>query len=235
MPPAESYTLRVEYLWWSPTPAGEIQKGLGDTEGSLVDIEQDLAIESGRANSIRGDFRLGESWKLRAGWTPLDFRGDTQAPQPFFYGTLLARVGDQIITSFKGNVLSVGLEWDFLQGPQGYLGGTFGVRYFDVDTLMLNVDTTSRVAETWRLPIPVLGLAGRAYFGDLFSLEADLSGMTAGSRGHLWQWMVALRVHPVAHLAVVGGYDRLTLEGQDDRDFFNLRLGTWTFGVEISL
>ena len=25
------------------------------------------------------------------------------------------------------------------------------------------------------------------------------------------------------------------LEGQDDRDFFNLRLGTWTFGVEISL
>jgi hypothetical protein len=235
LPPAEQYTLRVEYLWWSPTPQGEIQKGLGDRDGTLLDIQDDLAIESGSANTIRGAFRLGEGWKLRGGWAPLDFSGNTEAPQPFVYGTLVARFGDQIITALRGNLISVGLEWDFFRTRGGFLGATAGLRYFDVDTLMVNVDTTSRVAETWQLPIPVLGLAGRAYLGEWVSLEGELSGITAGSRGHLWEWLVALRVHPTEFLALTGGYNRLTLEGQDDRDFFNLRLGTWTFGVEISL
>lgn len=235
LPPAEQYALRVEYLWWGPTPQGQIQKGLGNREGTLLDLQDDLAFESGKANTIRGAFRLGEAWKLRGGWSPLDFSGETFAPRPFAFGTLVARFGDQIITALRGNAFSVGLEWDFLRRPEGFLGALVGVKYFDVDNLMVNVDTTSRVAETWKLPIPVLGLAGRVYIGEWVSLEGELSGITAGSRGHLWEWLLGMRIHPTSNVAVTGGYDRLTLEGRDDRDFFNLRLGAWTFGVEISL
>ncbi|MCG6920835.1 MAG: hypothetical protein LJF15_07100 [Acidobacteria bacterium] len=231
----EQYVLRLEYLWWSPQPQGELQKGLGEAEGTLIDIESDLAVESGRANQLRGAIRLGTSWKLTGGWTPLDFKGDTTAPQPFTYGTLVARFGDRIVTSLKGNYVSTALEWDFVSNEQGFLGGLVGVRYFDVDTVMVNADTSTRVAETEKLPIPVLGLAGRVYFQDWFSLEGELSGITVGSRGHLWEWLLALRVHFTDRLAATGGYHRLSLEGQDDRDFFSLSLGTWTFGVEISL
>ncbi len=234
-PPPEEYTLRVEYLWWSPTPSGEIQKGVGDFEGTLIDIQEDLDVESGKANGLRGDFRLGGSWKLRAGWTPLDFRGDVLAGRPFVYGTLLARAGDEIVTSLKGRLIAADLEWDFVDGGAGFLGILGGVRFFDVDTVLVNVITADRVAETDRLPVPVLGLAGRAYLGEWVSLEGELSGITAGSRGHLWEWLVALRVHPTDRLALIGGYRSLALEGQDDRDFFNLKLSTWTFGLEISL
>jgi hypothetical protein len=235
LPPAEQYTVRLEYLWWSPTPSGQIQKGLGDFEGTLLDIEQDLDVESGKANGLRGVFRLGGSWKLRGGWTPLDFRGDAVVGRPFVYGTLVARAGDEAATSFKGNLIEADVEWDFVEQQWGFFGVLGGVRYFDVDTVLVNVTTAARVAETERLPVPVLGLASRAYLGEWLSLEGELSGITAGSLGHLWEWLVALRVHPTDRLALTAGYRSLALEGENDRDFLSLKLRTWTFGLEISL
>ncbi|MEE8217948.1 MAG: hypothetical protein V3S03_03180 [Vicinamibacteria bacterium] len=233
--PEERFILRLEYLWWSPQPQGELQKGLGEFDGTLLDVQSDLGMESQGGNSVRGAIRFGRSWKLVGGWTPLDYRGDQGAQQPFVYGTLVARVGDRIITAFKGNLISTALEWDFVANAGGYLGALAGVKYFDVDTVMVNAGTSSRVAETETLPIPVLGLAGRVYFQDWFSFEGELAGMTAGSRGHLWEWLFALRVHFTDRLAATGGYHKLSIEGSDDRDFFTLSLGTWTFGVEISL
>ncbi len=233
--PEEQYILRVEYLWWSPTPQGELQKGLGDFEGTLLDIETDLGVGSGKANTLRGAIRLGRAWKLVGGWTPLDFSGDTPAPQPFVYGTLVARFGDRILTSLKGDYISAALQWDFVANPSGYLGALAGVKYFNVDTVVVNADTTTRVAEAEQLPVPVLGLAGRVYFQEWFSFEGELSGMTAGSRGRLLEWLFAFRVHFSDRLAATGGYHKLSIEGRDDRDFFTLSLGTWTFGVEISL
>jgi hypothetical protein len=233
--PAEDYTLRAEYLWWSPGPSGQLQKGLGDEPGTLLDARDDLGLGEAGANLARATFRLGGSWKLRGAWSPLDFRGDVLAPRSFAYGTTAVRAGDQVITALKGNYVTGELEWDFVERERGFLGFLFGVKYFDVDTLLLNVDASSRVAETERLPIPVLGLAGRAYVHPRVSLEVELSGLSAGDRGHVWELLLAARAHVSSRLAVTGGYRRLALEGRDDRDFFNLDLGTWTFGVELSL
>ena len=52
---------------------------------------------------------------------------------------LVARFGDRIVTSLKGNYLSTALEWDFVSNEQGFLGGLVGVKYFDVDTVMVTV------------------------------------------------------------------------------------------------
>jgi hypothetical protein len=235
LPSEERYILRVEYLWWSPQPQGELQKGLGDFEGTVLDVQSDLGMESQSGSNIRGALRLGPSWKLVGGWTPLDYRGDQDAQQPFIYGTLVGRFGDRIVTAFKGNLISTALQWDFIASSGGYLGALAGVKYFDVDTVMVNADTGVRVAETEKLPIPVLGLGGRVYFQEWFSLEGEFAGMSAGSRGHLWEWLLALRIHFTDHLAASGGYHKLSIEGTDDRDFFSLSLGTWTLGVEISL
>ena len=231
----EDYALRVEYLLWSPRPEGTIQKGLGEADGSLVDVRDVLAVAEGDANVLRASFRLGGGWKLRGSWTPLDMRGDTPSPEPFTYGTLVVRAGDRVVTTLKGNDISAGLEWDFVERPEGFFGLVFGVKYLDVDTVLVDVTTESRVAEREQLPVPVVGLAGRRYLGSLASVEGEISGITVGSRGHLWEWLVAVRVHLLDSLAATGGYRSLSLEGRDDRDSLDLGLATWTFGVEISL
>jgi hypothetical protein len=234
LPAAEKYALRAEYLWWTPLLKGKLQKGLGDVDGTVLDAQSDLGIGEGKTNQVRATFRLGPSWKLRGSWSPIDFSGDAIARQDFLYGTTVGRTSDRIITSLKGNYFTGELEWDFVRRPQGFLGAIFGVKFFDVDTLLLDVDRASRVAETERLPIPAVGLAGRAYFSRL-SAEAEFSGMTVGDRGHAWELLIALRFHVSDRLAATGGYRKLVLQGSTGRDYFQLDLGTWTFGVEISL
>jgi hypothetical protein len=235
LPAPERYVLRVEYLRWSPALTGQVQKGIGDLEGTLLDVKQDLGIGEAGAHTLRGSVRLGRTSKLRGSWVSLDYRGDVESGRPFTYGSTVVGRGDRVVTSFKGNYFTTEVEWDFLIRGQGFLGLLAGVKYFDVDTLLANVDTSSRVVETEKIPIPVLGLAGRAYVHPRLSLEGEISGLPAGDRGHAFEILLAARLHVSDRLAATGGWRKLTLEGRDDRDYFNLRLGTWTFGVELSL
>ncbi|MFI5184921.1 MAG: hypothetical protein ACHQNV_11010 [Vicinamibacteria bacterium] len=234
LPSAERFKVRVQYLWWTPQIQGDLQKGAGGIEGTLLDVQSDLGMGTGDTNQLSGAVRLGNSWKLRGSWSPIDFSGDTPATQPFLYGTTLVQAGDQVATSIKGNAYGAGLEWDFTQGQTGFLGLTFGVKYFDVTSTLANATTSSGVTERRQMPIPVVGLTGRVYFRKI-SLEADVSGMTLGSRGHVWDLLGTARFHLSDGFAAVGGYRKLILQGSDNPDYFHLDLGTWTYGAEISL
>lgn len=234
-PAPEQYRLRVEYLWWSPQPTGQIQKGVSELEGTLLDVEADLGIGKAKASPLRASLRLGEAWKLRGSWSPLDFGGDVLSERAFVYGTTFVFPGQRVITSLNGNYFTGEIEWDFLRRANGFLGLLFGVKYFDVDVLLLNADTSSRVVETERLPIPVVGLGGRAYLSRRLSVEGEFSGLPAGDRGHVWEILLAARVHLSERLAATGGWRKLVIEGRDGRDFFSLALGQWTYGVELSL
>lgn len=233
-PPPERYHLRLEYLWWSPQPAGQLQKGFSGQDGTLLDVDE-LGIQGHQANELRAALRLGTSWKLRGSWSPIDFRGDVLAARPFVYGTTEVLLGQRVITSLKGNYGSAELEWDFVRRSRGFAGLLFGARIVDVDTLLLNVDASERVFETERLPIPSFGLTGRFYPDKRVSLEGELSGLTIGDRGHIFELHAVARFHVSDHLAASGGYHRIALEGRTDRDFLKLELGRWTFGVELSL
>ncbi len=233
-PGPERYHLRIEYLWWWPDPSGQLQKGVSDQEGTLLDLGE-LGIQSDHSNELRALLRLGTAWKLRGAWSPLDFHGDVEAGRTFVYGTVEVQANERVISSLKGNYGSADLEWDFLRVRQGFLGLLAGAKFVDVDTLLLNVATEERVLETQRLPIPSFGLTGRVYPHPRFSLEGELSGLTIGDRGHMWELRAAARFHVSDHLAATGGYHRVTLEGHNGRDFLSLGLGHWTFGAELSL
>jgi hypothetical protein len=234
--PAERYSLRLEYLFWSPTPAGEVQKGVSGVEGTLLDLQQDLGFTQAPMNTVRGSLRLGRGVKLRGSWSPLDFEGDATSERAFLYGTAVVVPGQQVLSSLKGNYVTGEIAWDFLQRPQGFLGLLVGVKFVDVDALVLNVDTSDRVVETERLPIPALGLAGRFYLTRHFSVEGEISGLTLGDRGHVYEVFGAARLHLTDHIAATGGYRKLALVGRpDDQNYLKIELGTWTFGAEISL
>jgi hypothetical protein len=234
--PAERYNVRLEYLYWSPLPEGEVQKGVAGVEGTLLDLQEDLGLAEHAMSPVRGTVRLGRGVKLRGSWSPIDFRGEVTAERGFVYGTTVVLPGQEVVSSLKGNYITGEIAWDFLQRPEGFLGLLVGVKFVDVDALVLNASTSDRVVETERLPIPALGLAGRAYLTRRFSVEGEVSGLTLGDRGHVYEILVAARLHLTDHLAATGGWRKLVLEGRpDDRDYLKIDLGTWTFGAEISL
>jgi len=226
--------LRLQYREYRPGLTGEAQKGSADREGTVVDMNDDLGIADKRTFDARGTIQFKPGWKLRGSFTPLDYDGDVEARRTFNYGDTRYARFDRVRTSIKGNYYSGDLEWDFVKGAHGYLGLLLGAKVFDVDANVLDVSTNAREVDTVLAPIPIVGLATRLYAGRL-SMEGEIAGMSAGSRGNAIEVEGSVRIHVSDRLAAIGGYRYLSLDGRDGNDQLKLKLSGWQFGLEISL
>ena len=234
LPPAEKYGLRLQYREFRPSLTGEAQKGFEDKNGTVVDVTDDLGIADKRTFDVRGAIQFKRGWKLRGSYTPFDYKGDTEVSRGFNYGETRYNRFERVVTTMKGAYYSADLEWDFLKGPHGFLGAVAGAKLFDVDAALVNVSVNSREVDTITTPIPVIGLATRLYAGR-FSVEGEITGLSAGSRGSALEAEGSVRVHVSDRLAAMGGYRYLSLDGKDGKDQVKLKLGGWQFGLEISL
>ena len=142
--------------------------------------------------------------------------------------------GEPVVTRIKGGYYSAAYEFDFVRGPKGFLGGTLGAKVIDLDMTMVAPSDGQREQDTLRTGVPALGLITRVYAGRV-SLEGEISGMTLGDRGNVLEFNAAAKLHISDRLGAGGGYRYLKIKGQDERDFGELSLSGWHFGLEISL
>jgi hypothetical protein len=234
-PTAEGYRLRLEYREYRPSLSGEVQKGFGEDEGSLVDVEDDLGFADDRTFEARATIQVARGHKLRASYTPLDYSGDVpQARRTFTFGQTVYERFTRVVSTLKGGYYTAAYEWDFVKGSKGYLGAFAGGAYLDFDATLVAVAPNAREREEIRSPVPLVGAAARVYSGRL-SLQGEVSGISAGSRGKIVEIEASARLHLSDRLAAMGGYRSLAIDGRDGRDSADLRLKGWQFGIEIGL
>jgi hypothetical protein len=234
LPSAEKYIIRGEYTRWSPGLDSQIQKGFGDAEGTLLDLTNDLGVGDAGTWQARATIRIGQSFKLRGSYAPLDkYRGDVAAKTNFLFGGRQFFAGTRVITSINANYYTGEIEWDFQRGQGGFAGLFVGAKVFQVGSVVVSED--KRVTQDNTVPIPVVGFAGRTYYNRRFSMEGEFSGMTLGSRGHVWEVNLYGRINLSDRLAIGGGYHTVTFQGRDQRDSVRVKLSGWQYGVELSL
>ena len=233
-PPQENYGLRVEYREFRPTMTGTVQIGAGGEEGTLIDFVDDLGIQDERTFDARLTLKVKDGHKIRGGYMPIEYSGDQPAPRNFTFKDTTYFRQDRVVSSIKGALYSADYEWDFYRNERGFFGALIGVRMFDVDTVLVNVDLGEREQDARFAPIPVLGVTGRFYAGRL-SLEGEFAGLAAGSMGTLYELEGSARLHLSDRLAVQGGYRKLSLHAKDDPDGIEFRMSGWQFGLELSL
>lgn len=231
-PPAERYRLRLQYRTYMPVLTGDTRKGSEDV--NFVDFNDDLGFQDERTFDARAIIQFRRGKKLRVSYTPLDYQGDQNAPKTFTYGNTRYERFTRVVSSVKGAYYSADIQWDVVKRPWGFLGLIVGAKAIDVDANVVDVADNVREVDTYRVPIPVAGIAGRAY-SQRFSLEGEISGLTVGDRGHMYDANGTVRFHVSDRLALQAGYRLLRLTGKDENDELNLRLGGWQFGLELSL
>jgi len=231
-PAAERYALRLHWSTYAPDLTGDTRKGTADAD--FIDFNDDLGFQDKRTFDARGIIQFRRGKKLRLSYTPLDYQGDQDAPKTFTYGGTRYERFTRVRSSAKGGYYSADIQWDFMQRPWGFLGLIVGAKGIDVDVNVVDVADNVREVDTYRVPIPVVGIAGRAY-SQRFSVEGEISGLSAGARGHMYDGNATARFHLSDRLAVQAGYRLLRLTGKDNNDELNLRLAGWQFGVELSL
>lgn len=231
-PAAERYRLRLHYNTSRPELTGDTRKGTEDSD--FIDFKDDLGFQDERTFDARAILQFGKGKKLRASYTALDYAGDHDAPKTFTYGGTRYERFTRVRSSAKGAYVSADIQWDVVQRPWGFLGLIVGAKAIDVDVNVVDVADNVREVDTYRYPIPVAGIAGRAY-SQRFSVEAEISGLTVGDRGHMYDAHGTARFHVSDRLALQAGYRLLRLTGRDENDELNLRMRGWQYGIELSL
>ena len=231
--PPEHYRLRLEYDYWIAEITGEIQKG-GDELTGRVDVTEDLGLENKDLHDFRATLRLGGRHKLRGSWVSLDYDGDVILERAFIFDGTFFRQGERTVTSMKGNLWSAEYELDLLQSGVGHLGLLIGAKYLDVDSVIVQPEVGRRETGTQRAPVPVLGASGRFYVGRL-SFSAEITGLTLGSRGSLYDVSGQARFHVTDRVGVGAGYRWLRVRGENDDDYLRISNEGVRFGVELSL
>jgi hypothetical protein len=235
LPSQERYHLRLEYREWRPDLTGTMLKASADAAGTIVDLNDDLALEKNRTFQARGEIQFKPGQKLRGSYTKLNYHGDVaSAPHTFNFGESRFLTGNRIVTTMKGAYYAADLEFDFVKGPGGFLGGIVGARMLDVDRTLVSPTNEIREADTLRQPQPVIGVVGRAYAGRL-SAEGEIAGLTFGSRGSVFEFDGSGRFHLSDRLAVQAGYRVLSAKPKVGADTVEFRMGGWHFGLELSL
>ena len=231
-PAAERYSLRLHYNTYAPELTGDTRKGSADSD--FIDFNDDLGFQDARTFDARAIIQFRRGRKLRVSYTPLDYQGDQDAPKTFTYGDTRYERFTRVRSSVKGGYYSADIQWDLVQRPWGFLGLIVGAKAIDVDANVVDVADNVREVDTYRIPIPVAGVAARAY-SQKFSLEGEITGLTIGDRGHMYDANATVRFHVSDRLGLQAGYRLLRLTGKDNNDELNLRLRGWQFGVELSL
>jgi len=234
LPSQERYGLRLEYSEFMPDLTGTMQKGSRDGAGSIVDLNDDVALAKERTFQVRGAIQFHAGQKVRGSYTRLDYHGDVTARRSFSFGESRFFRDNRVVTTVKGAYYGADLEWDLLKGPGGFLGALVGARMLDVDRVIVSPGDGQREQDTRRQPMPVIGVVGRGYTGRL-SLEGEFAGLSFGNRGSVYEFDSGARFHLSDRLAVQGGYRIISAKPKDGGDLMNVRLGGWHFGLELSL
>ena len=235
LPSQERYRLRLEYREWRPDLTGNMLKASRDADGTVVDLNDDLALEKDRTFQARGEIQFKPGQKLRASYTKLNYHGDVaSAPHTFNFGDSRFVTGNRVVTTMKGAYYSADLEFDFVKTPGGFLGGIVGARMLDVDRTLVSPTSEKREADTLRQPQPVIGVVGRGYAGK-FSVEGEIAGLTFGSRGSVFEFDGSGRFHLSDRIAVQAGYRILSAKPKVDADAVEFLMSGWHFGLELSL
>lgn len=231
---SENYRLRAEYRWFSSVIEGTAAKGVMDVPGTEFDVKSDLAMADERTWDARGTIRVGARWKLRGGYTALDYKGSTDLARRIRYDDTVFQAGESVASSIKGGYYGGELEWDLVIHPKGFLGFFGGARVPDVDVVISSPNLGKREVATYRPVVPVVGAAGRVYMGRL-SLEGFASTFAKIEGRKVIDSEICARIHLSDRFAVSGGYRYLSFTAEVGADFADFKVSGWTYGLELGL
>ncbi|MEE8185759.1 MAG: hypothetical protein V3T96_05155 [Thermodesulfobacteriota bacterium] len=213
--------LKVEGRYWFSSLDSEIKYTEAGIMGTEINLIDDLGMDdSENFQEGRITLEMGNH-KLRYAYTPLSWDGQKSVADPIQFGgeTFSALVDSSLDIKYH----RLGYEYDFLDVLDNKIGVIFEIKYFDIDARLkatgIDESTTAKV------PIPTIGVTGQVAIPFLFSVGGELSGITLGSRGYLFDGEVVFNFHPLPLITISGGYRilKMKLEEGDDKALFDLK------------
>jgi hypothetical protein len=173
----EKYHAEVSGTLWNPSLFGVVSSEQFGIAGSNIDFTNDLGFTRTRFKDLRIVLRPSTKQKFRVEYTPVQYVSDTILNRSVVFNGINYPVSIPIQATFGWTVWRFGYEYDFFYRKRGYIGMFLEARYTTLRTV-LNAPDRHEFSTT-RVPLPAVGVAGRAYVAPNVAINFEVSGFCA--------------------------------------------------------
>lgn len=228
----------VEAKFWRPKMDAEVKGSTDDFEGTRIDLEEDLDLDSTDSVPflkvwVGGDHRLAASMmKVQFEGTEfpefeIEFEGETY------------QVGIEVDTETETNIYRIAWEADWLTTDRLRLGTILGVEIFDAQVSIEN-DVVGKEEFDEAVPVPIVGVQGEVRLPYGFGVYGEAAGLRVDSgddSGSFFEFEVGAKYTYQLTQAVVhasAGWRQIDISLDVDDDSVDLTLGGFTVGAGVS-
>lgn len=232
--PGEDYRVEIGAAFWSPTPTLIIGGDEFDVLGQEINFVQEFGIEKDRFTEFRVTLKPGRKHKLRVHYIPFQYDQEATIQRQFVFGGQVFNVGVEATADVGWNLWRVGYEWDFISRQNGFLGLIAELKH---NTIEAEIDSpVGRALVESRAPVPAVGVIGRGYMSENFSITGEFTGFkmldsfSEDFEAEFWDFDVYATLNFGRNAGVQGGYRSIDVEYLSEEDLGELTMKGWYFG-----
>jgi hypothetical protein len=219
--------VELEGRYWFTTLDGRARVDSNSLSGTDVDFKDDLAIDDDDAPGVRLTFGLPLNNKIRLAYTFLRFEGDTTLDQAINFNGSTFTAGTQVDSRLQLHYGRLGWIWQPIAipgilklGPMVELKGVV----LDANVETRNATPSIEEGKELGLILPTVGAALNFTAIPKVDLFAEISGLPAGSLGHMLDAEAGIRIVPLPFFTISGGYRLLDVKIEHSDDSGEARL-----------
>lgn len=208
----------------------------GDVRGTEIDLGRDLGLQDADRLRVDAYWRMTPRQKLRLMWFNTNADGRRVIEEEFTFNDVVYPVNIEVRGEIETDVLALSYQFDFWQGENYELGGTFGIHKlgFDVGLSGTVNGQTGALSSSASAdgPLPVLGLHGVYRFNEKWYLDYGVQffkvsideydgSITDATASIVWQ--------ATEHFGFGAGWNQFRTRLEVDGEHFDGEL-TWKYG-----
>jgi len=228
--------VELEGRYWFADIKAKVNIDSSSVPGTTVDFKEDLGIDAEDAPGVRLTFGLPFNSKIRLAYTFLHFEGDATLERTIAFGGSTFAVNTQVDSELDMHYGRLGWIWQPIAipgilklGPMLELKGVV----FDATVETRNASPAIQESKELGLLLPTIGAAVDFTPHRMIHLFAEVSGLPAGSLGHIVDAEAGIRIVPLPFFTIAAGYRLFDLKIEDDDDFGKAKLYGPFVGVSV--
>ena len=204
--------------------------------GTDVDAGRDLGLQDADRFRIDGYWRMTPRQKLRLMYFDTSATGTRVIDEELVFDDVVYPINIEVMGRIETQVTALSYEFDFLQGDNYELGGTFGIHNLKFE-MGLRAEAQGQTAERSSTaeangPLPVFGLHGVWRINDKFYLDGGLQYFQLKFDpydGSVTDFSIAAVWQATKHIGFGAGWNQFRTNVEVDGDRFDGEL-TWKYG-----
>jgi outer membrane protein len=212
----EIFSLKAGYM--SLDPSGDITVSVDGLTGTVVDVEDDLAVDDSDDFFIEAALQFG-SFRLFAAYLPLDFSGDSVLTRDVDFNGETFVQGSRVQSEVNIDIYEAGLAWYLINVDDMPVRVQFGpevtVKYVDASVELRDNDYSLKESESIGIPVPTLGARVRVAIADCLGVVGRVGYMQYDGNDYT-DIDAQVEFSPLPMVGLFGGYRYLDIDIEDN-------------------